>query len=224
MTRKVRITFPDISKVNPYTRTKISEHAWKNQFDRWQKDDSNIFVLSYFENDPSASGFGRATRIGEVKATSLEFPTLVLEGYLYTDDPLVLSQGFDFHVANEVKLEDFDPFSFDSGYKIVSMEINQISPSPNPVYASTLEYLSSDLDAVEINSDSGTSTIKCPECYAPFESFEHIVKYRGNYYHESCFLELAIDILQAKPLHLDSKGMVDEQEDEPYDYEEDRYL
>lgn len=224
MTRKVRITFPDIGKVNPYTRTKISEHAWKNQFDRWQKEDSNIFILSYFENDPSANGFGRATRIGDVKAMSLDFPTLVLEGYLYTDDPLVLGQGFDFHVDNEIKLEDFDPFSFDSGYKIVSMEINQINPSPTPVYDSTLEYLSSDLDAVVSNPDATNSSFRCIECREPFEEFEHIVKYRGNYYHESCFLEMAIEILQAKPLHLDSKGMVVEQEDELYDYEEDRYL
>lgn len=224
MTRKVRITFPDIGKVNPYTRTKISEHAWKNQFDKWMRYDETIFVVAYFENDPSANGFGRATRIGDVKAVSLDFPTLVLEGYLYTDDPLVLSQGFDFHVDNEVKLEDFDPFSFDSGYKIVSMEINLIAPSPAPIYESVLEYLSDDLDAVVSNPDSNNSSFRCIECQEPFEEFEHIVKYRGNYYHESCFLEMAIEILQAKPLHLDSKGMVVEQEDEPYEYEEDRYL
>lgn len=208
MTRKVRITFPDIGKVNPYTRTKISEHAWKNQFDKWMRYDETIFVVSYFENDPSANGFGRATRIGEVKAMSLEFPTLVLEGYLYTDDPLVLSQGFDFNVDNEIKLEDFDPFSFDSGYKIVSMEINQICLSATPVYASTLEYLSSDLDAVVSNPDSNDSSFRCIECRESFEEFEHIVKYRGNYYHESCFLELAIDILQAQSLQLDYEGKI----------------
>lgn len=223
MNRKVRITFPDVGKVNSYTRTKISEHAWQKQFDKWMRYDETISVVTYFENDPHASGFSRATRIGELKAVSLDFPTLILEGTLYVDDPSILSSGFDFHLADELKCEDFDIDAFTANYKVVSMEINLIAPSPNPIYESILEYLSDDSDATAGNTNSNDSSFRCIECREPFEEFEHIVKYRGNYYHESCFLELAIDILQAKPLHLDSSGMVVEQEDEPCDYEEDRY-
>lgn len=224
MTRKVRITFPDIGKTDPYTHTKISEHAWQKQFDKWVKHDETISVVTYFENDPSANGFGRASRIGDLKAVSLEFPTLVLEGTLYNDDLVALSSGFDFHITDEIKCEDFDFNAFTTRYKIVDMEINLIKPTSAPIYESILEYLSDDLDAVISNPDSNDSSFRCIECKEPFEEFEHIVKYRGNYYHESCFLEMAIEILQAQPLHLDSKGMVVEQEDEPCDYEEDRYL
>lgn len=224
MTRKVRIVFPDVSKTNEFTHCKILESAWQKQFDKWKKEDTTIFVIAYFENDPSANGFGRATRVGDLKAVSLDFPTLTFEGELFTDDPLVLSNGFDFHIENELKCEDFDFSAFTNQYKIVSMEINQLVPSPVPTYPSIIEYLSDDLDEVVPNPDSDESCMRCPECKEPFEAFEYIVKYRGNYYHESCFLELAIGILQAKQIHLDSKGTIDEQEDEPYEYEEDRYF
>ena len=217
MTRKVRIIFPDISKTNPYTKCKISKLCWEKQFEQWRKNDQTLYIIAYFEKDPIASGFGRATHIGDVKAVELDFPKLVLEGELFTDDPLVLSRGFDFNIQNEFKTEQLDFDSFDPEYTIVSMEINQLILSPDPVFPSIMEY--------EDNTEyAECSDMRCINCRNPFEAFEHIIKYRGNYYHENCFFEDAVEILQAKPLHLDSSGKVEEEEDELHYYEEDRYI
>lgn len=205
MEKKVRITFHDIGKYNEFTHASISQTCWTRVYDDWMRYDKVIPIISYFENDPLNSRYGRPTHIGNLKPVKLEYPELVFEGELFTDDPLVLGKGLDFKIENELRMESFS-FDFNDRFVITSMEITCMAPSPVPTYPSEIEDLTP-RDVFDLESDD-CGVPRCIECKVPFETFEHIVKYRGNYYHECCFLELAIGILQAESLQVDYEGKV----------------
>ena len=133
------------------------------------------------------------------------------------DDPLVLGKGLDFKIENELRMESFS-FDFNDRFVITSMEINCMAPSPVPTYPSEVEDLTP-RDVFDLESDD-CGVPRCVECKVPFETFEHIVKYRGNYYHECCFLELAMGILQAESLQVDYEGKIKDPAEEEDDVQD----